>query len=260
MKIALPSPLLQPLRFGAFALPHRFVLAAKPDAGPPSSLHDLLPDQAHVGALLLMPATVSLATDDGAAMAGLCSAAQVNEWREVTAAVAARGGMTLAQLCDAAHPAGPSPDLNELDAALDAYRNAAENASDAGFDGVELFAPSADGSWLLAAAETLLAVWPAQRVGVNLAWPRDEAATLEQMAGLDIAYLHFTLGPGLLPEAVAAGLRSLRSRFRGALLVSAAASSDTAPQLVVDGAADALGVPISAAMFEAAYGTRTCRR
>lgn len=160
-----------------------------------------------------------------AGTAGMFTPAQVHAWRTVTDAVHGRGGIIVAQLWHAGrlaraevagapsvsasavaargpvfapalqqgpHPVPAALDDDGIDAVIDHYRQAAENAADAGFDGVELSCANgclADqflhshvnvredrygGSvenrarFLVDAIQTLTSVWGAGRVGVRL--------------------------------------------------------------------------------------------
>lgn len=156
---------------------------------------------------------------------GLWNAEQVEGWRPSTAAVHERGGLILAQLWHVgriSHPvylggalpvapsAVPAPghvnllrpmqpypvpralELAEIPGVIEAYRKGAENAREAGFDGVELHAANGylidqflqdacnrrtdayGGSienrarLLLEVTDALISVWGAERVGVHL--------------------------------------------------------------------------------------------
>ncbi|MFZ4285158.1 hypothetical protein [Variovorax sp. HJSM1_2] len=187
-----------PLVLGAFSLAHRVVMPAMargraaPAGGVPTPMMvSYYAQRATCGGLIVCePVAVSPGMDDGRCP-GLYSAEQVNHWRGVTDAVHARGGLVLAQL---GHGALRQPlELGEVDGVLESYRNAAENAGDAGFDGVELhadadfmpqafFSPSTDHAPATRAADasprwdllqqvtqTFIGVWTAARVGVCLA-------------------------------------------------------------------------------------------
>ena len=221
------------------------------------------------GGLVLFAAAPLAPTPASAAIPGIHNAVQVNHWREVTAAVRSRGGIAIAQLGDATRSHGRPPDLDEIDAALDAYRNAAENAGDAGFEGVELLASQGSlaecllwpgrascpgcsdvpgpGGLLVAAAEALIGVWNADRVGVSLPLPgelpvrRGYAQVLVSLADLGLAYLHLVMQRTHRPGDTGAVLGALRSTFGGGVILSADLEPAIAAQLVASGAADAIG-------------------
>lgn len=108
----------------------------------------------------------AVAPGAGPDVPGLFDAEGVNHWRMVVDEAHERGESVVAQLWHPGHNCSADADAEE--AFLDAFRVAAEGASDAGFDGVEL----ADGTRLTAACreyviEALVAVWGASRVAVR---------------------------------------------------------------------------------------------
>ena len=148
-----PLPaLFTPLRLGELTLRHRVVLpawttrlATPPGGVPTPAMAQHYAQRATPGGLLIgEAAAVWPLTHTDPCTPGLHSVEQVNLWRGVTDAVHARGGLVVAQLGQPAGAAGAaelaSLDLDGLDMLTDLYRNAAENAGDAGFDGVELLA------------------------------------------------------------------------------------------------------------------------
>jgi len=220
MTSASPGKLFTPVTLGAFALSHRVVMPAMncgqaTDAGVPTEsmvLH--YGSRASKGGLIICEACAVSARMWGRGMAGLHTAEQVNHWQQVTRAVHARGGIVLAQLDHGSHwadlPADTDREIDDdaLEAALLDYRNAAEHAGDAGFDGVELHAAhgalperlmqeylesvsshrdDADqahtdqsrisryaGEFLDAVTGTLANIWGADRVGVCLSPPMQD--------------------------------------------------------------------------------------
>lgn len=183
-------------------------------------------DRTTPGGLLI--AEASAISQQGTAQAGtpgLYTPEHVNAWRSVTTAVHDRGGFILAQLWHAGRlagtsvsgeaPVGASPivasgrtyapagsdgqllvpqalDDDGIDRVIDQYRRAAENAGDAGFDGIELHCASGclidqflqassnirgdayGGSiesrvhFLVDAVQAVMSVWNPNRVGVRL--------------------------------------------------------------------------------------------
>ena len=227
MTSASPGKLFTPVTFGAFALSHRVVMPAMncgqaTDAGVPTEAMALhYGSRASEGGLIICEACAVSARTLGQGMAGLHTAEQVNHWQQVTRAVHARGGIVLAQLDHGSHWAGLSPDAgmeiddDALEAALTDYRDAAEHAGDAGFDGVELHAAHgalpervlqeyletlglrrADdqahpdrssasryaGEFLDAVTGTLANIWGADRVGICLSPPTQDEEDADWIA------------------------------------------------------------------------------
>lgn len=261
---ARPSPLFTPLRMGAFELAHRVVMPAiarrraRPVGIPTPMMAEHYAQRASAGGLIVgEPTGVSADGHGDAAEPGLHNAEQVNHWRRVTDAVHARGALMLAQLehrgrlsaFGCAWSAGTTATTTDaIDLLVEDFRNAAENAGDAGFDGVELQAGggSTVEQILLhsASAEAgahavadlvgaLAAVWGAERVGIHLPWPSQAAALLlADLYRLGIAYVR-----GAAPAQEAAVPRSAR----GCVWIAAGACS-----------ADEAAAGISAGRFDAA--------
>jgi len=229
--------LFDPVRLGALELRNRIVMApltqarATDDRVPNELMRTYYEQRASAG-LILTEATI--VTPKGAGYArtpGIYSDAQVEAWKPITEAVHRRGGKIVMQLWhvgrisdpslldgdlpvapSAIQPAGhvsllrpvrpyPTPralDIDELPGIIEAYRKGAENAREAGFDGVELH--GANGYLLdqflqdktnrrtdayggpvenrarlmLEAVDAAISVWGASRVGLHLA-PRGDS-------------------------------------------------------------------------------------
>jgi N-ethylmaleimide reductase len=264
-------PLFLPLAVGALALGHRIVMApigrarANPHDG--TATGDMVRfygSRATPGGLIVAESSaVSAAAASHAGTPGMFTAQHVNAWRAVTDAVHSRQGLIVAQLWhggrlarppDGSAPYAPSGievmgrvyapvaddrlplrpraiDEDDIDQVVDQFRRAAENASDAGFDGVELHcangclvdqflhggsnrrSDSYGGSienrsrLLIEVVQTLTAVWGADRVGVRLS-PFGQindmhdhspqqlfAAVLDRLDLEDVAYVHL-MEPG----------------------------------------------------------------
>jgi N-ethylmaleimide reductase len=253
------SSLFTPLTLGAFELAHRVVMSTPPRRrarahGIPTALMALHHGQrASAGGLMIGEATAvrrdGLVEPDAP---GLFSSEQANLWRQVTDAVHERGGIILAQLAQqgrggaAALPAGAAT----LDLLIESFRDAAENASDAGFDGVELQA--GEGGWIeqllrsspapeegAAAVVDLLqalgSVWGADRVGISLAASdgATHATLLPEVQRLGLAYLRL---PGL---AAPGGL------YGGAVLGSGNAGAEQAAAALARRAVDAFAFELA---------------
>ncbi|TSE21865.1 alkene reductase [Tepidimonas aquatica] len=275
------SLLFQPLRVGAWALPHRVVMAPLTRNRAPGQLPNALmatyyaqrADPRDGAALIISEATPVCPEGHGYAdTPGLHSPEQVQAWRAVTDAVHAAGGLIVAQLWHvgrishtALQPGGQAPvapsavraqaktylietvdgqrvgrfvevsqpralRLDELPGIVQAYAQAARNALDAGFDGVEVHAANgylldqflrrgsnlrtdAYGGPIEHRARLLLEVMQAvteaigpDRVGLRLspvtpandAWDDEPQPLFEyvvrQLAPMGLAYLHIIEG------------------------------------------------------------------
>ena len=238
------------------------------------------------------------------------SAAQVAGWRAVTDAVHRVGGTIFAQLWhvgrvshpdfhDGALPVAPSAlpvageaftprgrtrietpralETPELPGIVAQFRQAAENAKAAGFDGVELH--GANGYLLdqflrdgannrtdayggnianrarlpLEVAAAVVEVWGAQRVGYKLSpyfagysmSDSDPATTFSYMAErldrLGLAYLHIgeaIAGPMAAPAGTTRIAPLLRGKFRGAVIVNGGYDAVTGQVAIASGEAD----------------------
>lgn len=217
-------------------------------------------------------APVQTLCEGGTIDLGLHSAPEVNGWRTITQAIHARGGLAVARIGNALAPQDLLPNVDEIDEALDAYRTAAENASDAGFDGVELVGTrgslpdrllrassdlaTALGTrvddlsgldFLAGAFQALFGTWPASRVGLCLTQPANRgqldlvSRALRSLDTFDLAYTHLSaadLGQGFALGPVSVQLRPI---FRGGLIASGAWTPTVAQAAIRDGEIDAVG-------------------
>ncbi|GKQ57267.1 alkene reductase [Sphaerotilus sulfidivorans] len=304
-------PLLAPLQLGDLHLPNRIVMApltraraVGADRVPNALMARHYAQRAGFG-LILSEATA--VTPQGVGYAdtpGLWSEAQVEGWRGVTEAVHAAGGRIVAQLwhvgrisdpvfLEGGLPVAPSAvapagevslvrpkrpyvtpralALDELPGIVAAYRQGAENARRAGFDGVEIHAANGylidqflqDRSnqrtdayggpienrmrLLLEIVDAAIEVWGAGRVGVHLA-PRGDAhdmgdsdpqALFTQVArelgrrGVAFLCLREHLGAGRL-------LPVIREAFGGAVIANEGLDPDSAEALLGRGEAEAV--------------------
>jgi 2,4-dienoyl-CoA reductase-like NADH-dependent reductase (Old Yellow Enzyme family) len=229
--------LFDPLQLGDLRLPNRIFMAPLTrsravDARVPNELMAKYYTQRASAGLILSEATVVTPTGVGYANTpGIWSKEQVEGWKHVTKAVHDAGGRMFLQLwhvgrvshplfLDGDTPVAPSPiapkgnvslvrpetpyvtpralDLNEIPKVIEAFQRGAENAQQAGFDGVELhgangylidqflqdstnlrddeYGGSVDNrsALLLRIVDRLISVWGPGRVGVHLA-PRGDA-------------------------------------------------------------------------------------
>ena len=276
-----PKTLSTPLRLGALQLRHRVFFASPlpllghgPGAAEAAvqAARDLTRDLQGQLVLCTLSPTQAL-WHTGAMDLGLRSAHEVNGWRAVTEAIHAGGGLAVARLGNVLACTEAFPNADELDEALDGYRTAAENAGDAGFDGVELIAT--DGSlparllhaasematqmgarvdkplsldFLAGVFQALLGAWAADRVGLSLTLPRSadqldiESRALLAIETFDLAFLHLTSMTLAQGHAIGPIASRLRPLCRGRMLVSGKWTRALAEAAVRGGHVDAVGI------------------
>lgn len=301
--------LFDPLQIGAVQLPNRIVMAplTRGRAGtsriPNQLMAEYYAQRASAG-LILSEATVVDPMGVGyAGTPGIWSQEQVAGWKRVTQSVHRAGGRIFLQLwhvgrishpvfLDGALPVAPSaiaptgnvsllrPETQfvppralartEIPGIIEAFRRGAQNAQEAGFDGVELHGANGylldqflqDGSnhrsdeyggtlenrarLLLEVTDAAISVWGPGRVGVHLA-PRGDAhsmgdsnlpATFKYVAGqLGQRRIAFILAREHLGEDRIGP--ALKQAFGGAYIANENLTLETAEQLVEDGEADA---------------------
>ncbi|MGJ8640688.1 MAG: alkene reductase [Opitutaceae bacterium] len=171
------SPLLAPLKVGAWDLPNRIIMApltrcrSSPGRVPNSMMANYYAQRASAGLIVSEATSVDPMGVGYPDTPGIWSAEQIEGWKLVTDAVHAKGGRIVLQLwhvgrisdplyLDGALPVAPSAiaaeghvslvrpekafetpralEIDEIPAIVEAYRKGAENAKLAGFDGVEL--------------------------------------------------------------------------------------------------------------------------
>ncbi|MCX8145786.1 MAG: alkene reductase [Azovibrio sp.] len=307
--------LFDPLRLGELDLPNRIIMApltrCRASAGrvPNALMAEYYAQRADAGLILSEATSVCPQGVGYPDTPGIWSEAQVAGWKQVTDAVHARGGRIFLQLwhvgrvsdpcyLDGELPVAPSAiapsghvslvrpqrpyvtpralATDEIPGIIAAYRQGAENAKQAGFDGVEIHAANGylldqflqdstnhrtdayGGSienrarLLLEVTDAAIAVWGPGRVGVHLA-PRCDAHSMgdsnpaatfgyvaEQLGQRHIAFIFAreAQGPGLLgPE--------LKRKFAGVFIANQGLTAETAAAIVASGQADAVafGVP-----------------
>ncbi|MDI1442517.1 alkene reductase [Polyangium sp. 6x1] len=293
------SKLLSPFRLGRLELKNRMVMApmtrsrALVDGNVPSPLSPTYYEQRASAGLLITEATQVSAQGVGYIRTpGIHSPEQVAGWRKVTDAVHALGGVIFAQLWhvgrvshpdfhDGQLPVAPSAigyegevftwkgktrivtpralETEEIPGIVEQFRRGAENAREAGFDGVELHGSNGylldqflrDGSnqrtdayggsienrarLPLEVARAAVGVWGAERVGYRLSpqpfpyagmtdsTPVETFTYIAQELGrLGLGYLHVTeavSGKGV-PSAEQRISPLLRKAFQGAFIVN----------------------------------------
>ncbi len=231
------DPLFTPLQAGAFHLPNRIIMApltrcrASEGRVPNRMMAEYYTQRAGFGMILTEATSVSPMGVGYPHTPGAWSADQMAGWKLVTRAVHGAGGMILLQLwhvgrvsdpiyLNGSLPLAPSAiapsghvslvrpmkkfvtpralDIGEIPGIVAAYKKAAENAMDAGFDGVEIHGANGylidqflqDSSnhrtddyggsianrarFLLEVTDAVVSVWGADRVGMHLA-PRGDS-------------------------------------------------------------------------------------
>ncbi len=248
------------LPFGAVNLSHRVVMA------PPPLFHSDLPGGVpswEMAALyrhwasrggLIVTEEAAIAPRGGrsqeAPAPGIYSEAQVMAWRGITDAVHAQGGKIFQQLWRSRAHSDSALTRASPASIVAEYCRAARNAKAADFDGVEiqaargiLFNPldPADTdercSLLAAIAEALFGLWGKGRVGVRLEprhMPGVPDCLIERLNALDRTYLHLVGFPGIDESA----LSTIRSRFRGRIILAGDFTPAQAERIVADGLAD----------------------
>ncbi|MFN3277652.1 MAG: alkene reductase [Paracoccus hibiscisoli] len=304
------SSMFEPLTLGAVTLRNRIVMAplTRSRAGDVRVPNDLMVEyysQRAGAGLILSEATSIMPMGVGyEATPGIWNDDQIAGWSKVTRAVHERGGLIYLQLWHVGRisdpellggqlPVAPSsiqPDghvsllrpkrayvtpraltTEEIPGIVDAYRQAAENARHAGFDGVEIHAANGylidqflqersntrqdqyGGSienrvrFLNEITDAVVGVWGADRVGVHLA-PRgdghdmgdsDPRALFTQVArdmrARGVAFL--CLREYIAPDSL---LDAIRDAFGGPVIANEGLTRESAAALLAEGRADAV--------------------
>lgn len=307
--------LFDTLPLGDLVLPNRVIMApltrCRASAGrvPNALMAEYYAQRAGAGLILSEATSVCPQGVGYPDTPGIWNEAQVQGWKEVTEAVHARGGRIFLQLwhvgrisdplyLDGELPVAPSAlapeghvslvrpekayvtpralELDEIPGIVAAYRQGAENAQRAGFDGVEIHAANGylldqflqdstnrrsdayggcienRARLLLEVTDAAIEIWGPGRVGVHLA-PRcdahsmgdsNPAATFGYVAeelgkrGIAFIFAREAQGPGLLgPE--------LKRKFGGVFIANQGLTAETATAIVETGQVDAVafGVP-----------------
>ncbi|KAF2990219.1 alkene reductase [Methylocystis sp. MJC1] len=302
--------LFDPLRVGDLQLPNRIVMApltrcrASEGRTPNALMRDHYVQRASAGMVLTEATSVTPMGVGYPDTPGIWSEPQVEGWREVTRAVHEAGGRILLQLwhvgrishpiyLDGAQPVAPSAiaaqghvsllrpkqpypvpralEIDEIPGVVTAYRQGAENAKRAGFDGVEIHGANGylldqflqdsankrtdryGGSienrarLMLEVTDAAIDVWGAGRVGVHLA-PRGDAQSMgdsdpkatfgyvaRELGRRKIAFICAREHQG--PDALGP---YLKKEFGGAYIANEAYTRETAEVAIAAGEADAV--------------------
>ncbi|MBI1174356.1 MAG: alkene reductase [Sideroxydans sp.] len=318
--------LLSPIQLGPNNLPNRMAMApltrcrAGADNVPTALNVEYYAQRASAGLIISEATPISRQGQGYPNTPGIYSDAQIAGWKKITDAVHAQGSHMFLQLWhvgrishsvyqpggtapvsssaikppgDAMTPQGMQPyetphalEPDEIPGIIENYRRAAQNAMDAGFDGVEVHGANGylldqflrDGvnqrsdayggaienraRLLLEVVKTVCTVWNSDRVGVRLS-PLQPAngmsdsnpeATfsyvVEQLNRFNLAYLHVAeMGkdqPGAAGPAFE--LRKLRKIWKGIYMVNCGYTRDSGNAALAAGDADmvAFGVPFIA--------------
>ncbi len=311
-----PAHLLSPYRLGELSLKNRLVMSPMTrsravEGNVQNPLAATYYAQRATAGLIVTEATqVSPQGVGYIRTPGIHSPEQVAGWRAVTDAVHGAGGRIFAQLWhvgrvshpdfhDGALPVapsaiaadgqvftarGPTPmvtpralELNELPGIVAQFRQGAENALAAGFDGVELHGANGylldqflrDGTnrrtdayggsipnrarFALEVTEAVVGVWGPDRVGYKISpngafnsmSDSDPIATFSYLAHelsrLGLLYLHVTegiAGPMALPAGTIPAAPVLRQRFKGALILNGGYDAQSGEAAIARGDAD----------------------
>ncbi|MCF3946226.1 alkene reductase [Acidiphilium sp. AL] len=304
------SKLFEPLRVGALTLRNRVIMAplTRSRAGnvriPNALMAEYYAQRASAGLILSEATSVTPMGVGYAATPGLWSDEQVSGWRIVTEAVHRKGGLIFAQLwhvgrisdpifLDGELPVAPSAiaagghvslvrperpyvtprtlETEEIPGIVAAYRAAAVNAREAGFDGVEIHGANGylldqfiqdstnkrtdayggtvenRARLLLEVTDTAIAVWGADRVGVHLA-PRGDSNTMGDSDRLGtFTYVARELGGRKIAFIAAREYKAedwigprLKAAFGGVYIANERFTRETAEQAIAAGEADAV--------------------
>jgi len=315
--------LFTPLTVGALTLPNRVLMApltrcrAEADHVPGDLIAEYYAQRASAG-LLIAEATMVMEGNSSFWMEpGIYSAAQVEGWRKTTSAVHANGGRIALQLwhggraChpllnDGAQPVAPSAlgiegdevhtpegkkpyviprELrdDEIPGIIAGFKQAAQNAKDAGFDGVEIHGANGylideflrDGSnkrtgpyggsienrarLLLEVVAAVSEVWGADRVGVRISPLNSYNSMIDsdpvalstyvatKLSEANIAYLHVMRGDFFQVQQGDV-MTPIRANFKGVIIGNMGYTADEAEAAITDGKLDAVafGVPFLA--------------
>lgn len=310
------SVLFQPLKWADFSLQNRMALApltrgrAGDEGIPNSIMGDYYEQRASAGLIITEATNISEEAKGWVGAPGIFTAAQVDGWKPITQRIHDAGSRIVLQLWHtgrASHadfhngnaplsasaiaikgdhihtPQGKKPyeapramTKEDIARTLADYKQAAQNARDAGFDGIEVHAANGylinqflDGEsnqrsdeyggsienryrFLAQVMDTVLEVWPASQVGVRLS-PNgvfnsmgcDDYRELftyvtKQLNALNIGYLHVMdgLAFGFHERGEPMTLADFRPLFNGVLIGNCGYDKDTAEAAIAAKQAD----------------------
>jgi len=310
------SHLQSPIKIGPYQLPNRIIMAPltrmrAPENIPTDLMATYYEQRASAGLIISEASSISTQGVGYPATPYIFNAAHVEGWKKTTAAVHAKHGHIFLQLWHVGRishpdfhngelPVAPSAiapkgkaftakglqdfvtpralELDEIPGIVADYKNAARQALEAGFDGVEIHGANGylldqflrDGSntrtdayggsyenrarLLLEVTAAVVDVWGAERVGIRLspsgtfndmADSNPEAFFVylaEQLSPLNLAYLHVVdaLAGDIRHGAKVISLEALRKAYEGTLIVCGGYDQARAEQVLEQGQADAV--------------------
>ena len=302
--------LFDPLRVGDLNLPNRVVMApltrlrAGPTHTPNALMAEYYGQRASAGLLITEGVPVTPQGVGYAGVPGIWSKEQTQAWKQVTKAVHDKGGRIFMQIwhvgriSDPSHlngeaPVGPSAiaakghvsllrperpyptpralSTEDVAGVVEAFRQGAQNAKDAGFDGVQIHGANGylldqflqDGSnqrtdqyggpienrarLLLEVVDAVVSVWGAGRVGVHLAPRADSHSMGDSDLPATFGYVAKALGERKIAfistrehEAADSLGPALKAAFGGVYFANEKFDLDSANAALSAGAADAV--------------------
>ena len=310
------SKLFTPVKLGALELQNRLVMApltrsraANPGRIPNDLMAEYYEQRATAGLIITEATAVDPMGVGYANTPGIWSKEQVEGWKKITKKVHAKNGLIIMQLWhvgrisdpiflngelpvapSAIKPAGhvslvrPQKEYvtprelrtDEIPAIVEAYRRGAQNAKDAGFDGVEIHGANGylldqflhdstnkrtdqyggnienRARLLLEVTDAVISVWGADRVGMHLS-PRGDSHDLSDSNALALySYVASELGKRKIAfiftreyQGEDGISQEIKKQFGGALIANEKLTKESADQLLNEGKAEAVsfGVP-----------------
>ena len=304
------TTLLDPLRVGDLVLPNRIVMAplTRSRAGavrvPNSLMAEYYVQRASAGLTITEATSVTPQGVGYADTPGIWSAEQVAGWKLVTQAVHQKGGRIFLQLWHVGRishplflkgelPVAPSAiapeghvslvrpetpfvtpralERDEIPGIIEAYRQGAENAKAAGFDGVEIHGANGylldqflqdstnrrtddyGGSvenrarLMLEVTDAVIGVWGSQRVGMHLAPRGDKHSMGDSNPAATFGHVATELGrrkiafictrEHLGPDSIG---KKIKAAFGGVLIANEQFTKESAEQAIANGDAEAV--------------------
>ena len=305
-----------PIKIGPYQLPNRIVMAPltrmrAPDNIPTDSMATYYAQRSTAGLIISEATQISTQGVGYPATPGIHNALQVAAWKKITEAVHAQHGHIFLQLWhvgrishpdfhdgqlpvapsalapkgEAVTPQGLKPfvtpralETDEIPGIVEDYRQAAKNALDAGFDGIEIHSANGylldqflrDGTnqrsdryggtlenrvrFVLEVTEAVASVWGAERVGIRLSpsgtfndMTDSDPETifvylLRQLNRFGLAYVHIVdaLESDIRHGAKVINLEVLRKAYNGILIVCGGYDQVRAEAVIAQDMADAV--------------------